>query len=62
MVPANVFVVETSESAFLADPSGAVWTPTLAGNRGLPVLGISDASDGGLSEVGRLSDGSAASD
>ncbi len=38
-VLANVFVVGTWESTFLADPSGAVWTPTVARNRGLPLPG-----------------------
>ena len=35
---ANVVVAVTWESAFLADPSGAVWTPRFTGDRREPLL------------------------
>ena len=53
---ANASVAVTWESAFLVDPSGAVWTPTSAGDRRGPLLKYSDAGDGRLSEAGGLSE------
>ena len=45
---AELVVAPTWESAFLADPGGAVWTPSFAGDRREPLLlPFSDAADAG---------------
>ncbi len=42
---AGLVVAVTWESAFLADPSGAVWTPIFAADRRESLLQLSDATD-----------------